>query len=61
MSPTWPRVCAAKRRAGQVLVDRKIMARLNGMVAATELGPLSLKGFTHAVPAFALLVNGDLS
>ena len=54
------RLCG-EAAGGQVLVDRKIMARLNGMVAATELGPLTLKGLTHAVPAFALLVNGDLS
>jgi adenylate cyclase len=47
------RLCA-EAIGGQVLVDRKIMARVEGLFAATEIGPLALKGLTHPVPAFAL-------
>ena len=39
---------------GQVLVDRKTMARVEVLVDATPLGPLTLKGFTQPVPAFTL-------
>ncbi|MBI2799861.1 MAG: response regulator [Gammaproteobacteria bacterium] len=45
------RLCA-EATAGQVLVDRKIIARLDGEVEATSIGPLSLKGFSQPVPAF---------
>ncbi len=47
------RLCA-EAAAGQVLVDRKIMARVDALVDATPVGPLTLKGFTNPVPAFAL-------
>jgi adenylate cyclase len=47
------RLCA-EATAGQVLVDRKIMARVEGLFEAVEIGPLLLKGLTHPVPAFAL-------
>ncbi len=40
---------------GQVLVDRKVMARVEGLFGAEEVGPLALKGLTHPVPAFALV------
>ena len=30
------------------------MARVEGLFAAAEIGPLALKGLTHPVPAFAL-------
>ena len=40
--------------SGQVLVDRKILADVEGSVQAAEVGPLALKGFSHPVPAFAV-------
>ena len=46
------RLCA-EATGGQVLVNRKIMARVEGLFGATEVGPRSLKGLTHPVPAFA--------
>ncbi len=47
------RLCA-EATGGQVLVDRKTMARVDALVDAAPVGPLTLKGFTHPVPAFAL-------
>ena len=47
------RLCS-EATGGQVLVDRKTMAKVDALVDATPLGPLTLKGFTHPVPAFAL-------
>ncbi len=47
------RLCS-EAGAGQILVDRKTMARVEALVQATELGPLTLKGFQQPVPAFAL-------
>ncbi len=47
------RLCA-EASSGQVLVDRKTMASVAAMVDATPLGPLTLKGLSHAVPAFAV-------
>ena len=47
------RLCA-EATGGQVLVDRKTMARVESLVDATALGPMTLKGFTHPVPAFVL-------
>ncbi len=47
------RLCA-EAAGGQVLADRKIMARVEGLFDTTEIGPLVLKGLTHPVPAFAL-------
>ena len=47
------RLCA-EAASGQVLVDRKIMAKVDELCEATPVGPLTLKGFTHPVPAFAV-------
>jgi adenylate cyclase len=47
------RLCA-EASGGQVLVDRKTMTKVEALVDAAPLGPLTLKGFTHPVPAFAL-------
>ena len=47
------RLCAEAKGA-QVLVDRKIMAKVEQLVDATPLGPLTLKGFAHPMPAFAV-------
>lgn len=47
------RLCA-EAAGGQVLVDRKTLAKVEALVDATPLGPQVLKGFTHPVPAFAL-------
>ena len=47
------RLCA-EAAAGQVLVDRKTMAKVEAMVDATALGPLALKGFLQPVPAFSV-------
>ena len=45
------RLCA-EAAGGQVLVDRKIMARLGEQAVAAAVGLLVLKGLTHPVPAF---------
>lgn len=47
------RLCA-EAAAGQILIDRRIMASVEAAVTATPVGPLTLKGLTHAVPAFAV-------
>lgn len=47
------RLCG-EARAGQVLVDRKTLARVDASVRATPLGPLTLKGFNQPVPAFVV-------
>jgi class 3 adenylate cyclase len=47
------RLCA-EAKAGQVLLDRKSMAALDGLFEFDPLGPLVLKGFSHPVPAFTL-------
>ncbi len=47
------RLCA-EAAAGQVLVDRKIMAKVEALVDAASIGRMALKGFTQPVPAFAL-------
>ena len=52
------RLCA-EATGGQVLVDRKTMASVAAMVEATPLGPLTLKGLSQPVPAFA--VTGRLA
>ena len=52
------RLCA-EATGGQVLVDRKTMASVAAMVEATPLGPLTLKGLSQPVPAFA--VTGSLA
>ena len=47
------RLCA-EAAAGQVLVDRKTMAKVEAIVDANALGPLALKGFLQPVPAFSV-------
>ena len=47
------RLCS-EAKGGQTLMDRKTMAKVEGMVDCVALGPLTLKGFTHPVPAFEL-------
>jgi class 3 adenylate cyclase len=47
------RLCA-EAKAGQVLLDRKTMAALDGLFDFDPVGPLTLKGFSQPVPAFAL-------
>ncbi len=47
------RLCA-EAAAGQVLLDRKTMARVEDLVLAEPLGPLTLKGFNQPVPAFSV-------
>ncbi len=39
---------------GQILIDRKTMAKLEGEVIATPCAPLSLKGFSEPVRAFSV-------
>ena len=45
------RLCA-EATAGQMLVDRKTMAKVETLVDAAPLGPLALKGFLQPVPTF---------
>ena len=45
------RLCA-EATAGQILVDRKIMAKVETLVEAAPMGPLALKGFVQPVPTF---------
>ncbi len=52
------RLCG-EARPGQVLVDRKTMATLEGAFEFEPVGPLSLKGFSQPVPAFALQNRGQ--
>ena len=52
------RLCS-EAGAGQILVDRKTMARVETLVQATPVGPLTLKGFHQPVPAFALTTLTD--
>ena len=47
------RLCS-EASAGQILVDLKTMARIEMSVDAKPVGPLSLKGFSHPVPAFSI-------
>ena len=47
------RLCA-EAAGGQILVDRKTMAKIEPLVDATPVGPLTLKGFSLPVPAFAV-------
>ena len=48
------RLCG-EAKGGQILVDRKIIAKLGERVVADALGPLALKGFMQPVPAFCVL------
>ena len=47
------RLCG-EAEGGQVLIERKIFATLDGPVEATPIGALELKGLSHLVPAFAV-------
>jgi len=47
------RLCA-EAKGGQILVDRKTMAALEGAFRFDDVGPLTLKGFEKPVPAFSL-------
>jgi class 3 adenylate cyclase len=47
------RLCA-EAKAGQVLLDRKTMAALDGAFECEPLGQLTLKGFSQPVAVFAL-------
>jgi class 3 adenylate cyclase len=47
------RLCG-EAKAGQILVDRKTQAALDGVFQFDPIGPLALKGFDKPVPAFAL-------
>jgi class 3 adenylate cyclase len=51
------RLCG-EAKAGQILADRKTMAVLDGVFDFEPLGALSLKGFSHLVPGFALKCPG---
>ncbi|MEP7297074.1 MAG: response regulator [Burkholderiales bacterium] len=48
------RLCS-EAAAGQVLVDRKIMAWVEAHVSAKPAGPFALKGLAQPVPAFEVL------
>jgi len=47
------RLCS-KASAGQLLVDLKTMDRVEGKVDSEPVGPLTLKGFSHPIPAFSI-------
>jgi class 3 adenylate cyclase len=47
------RLCS-EAKAGQVLLDRKSMAALEGAFQFEQIGPFTLKGFSQPVPAFLL-------
>ena len=47
------RLCG-EAKAGEILVDRKTVARLDGAIAAEDAGELQLKGFAKPVPASRL-------
>ena len=47
------RLCA-EAAGGQVLVDRKTLARVEQVVEASPVAPLTLKGLAQPVPAFAI-------
>ena len=48
------RLCS-EAGAGVVLVDRKIMAAVDGLVDAEAAGPFQLKGIAQPVPAFSVV------
>ena len=52
------RLCG-EAKAGQVLLDRKTMAALDGGFECEPAGPFELKGFSKPVPAFALKNRGQ--
>ena len=48
------RLCS-EAAGGQIIVDRKVMAKVGELVQSEAMGPLTLKGFVHPVPAFRVL------
>jgi adenylate cyclase len=52
------RLCG-EAKAGQILLDCKTMAALDGVFDLDPVGPLALKGFSHPVPAFVLRDRGE--
>jgi class 3 adenylate cyclase/CheY-like chemotaxis protein len=52
------RLCG-EARPGQILVSQRVLGAVEDLVEAEELGGLTLKGFSKAVPAFNVLrLNG---
>lgn len=52
------RLCAAAE-PGQILLSADTFARVNGLVAAIEMPPLAVKGFTDPVTVYAMTVPGS--
>ena len=48
------RLCS-EAAGGQIIVDRKVIAKVGELVQSEAMGPLTLKGFVHPVPAFRVL------
>ena len=48
------RLCS-EAAGGQIIVDRKVIAKVGELVQSEAMGPLTLKGFVHPVPAFRIL------
>ena len=42
-------------RPGEILVTQRVLARLEGLVEAAALEPMTLKGFSRPVPAYNIL------
>lgn len=54
------RLCG-EAQAGEILLERKTLARLEGVATTEAAGELTLKGFSKIVPAFRLLgVNTEI-
>ena len=56
-----PPILGDRRRVEQILADRKTMAVLDGIFHFEPVGELTLKGFSHPVPGFALKDRGRSS
>ncbi|MSR14241.1 MAG: adenylate/guanylate cyclase domain-containing response regulator [Gammaproteobacteria bacterium] len=52
------RLCG-EATSGQVLIDRKTLANIEGAFDTADVGPLTLKGFTHPVPTFSVFTVGE--
>lgn len=48
------RLCA-EAKGGQILTDRRTLARIDDVVVAEEVGAFNLKGFARAVSVFSVL------
>ncbi|HSE94246.1 MAG TPA: response regulator [Methylomirabilota bacterium] len=48
------RLCG-EASSGQILVSRKVLASVEGLVEAESVGELALKGFVRPVPAYSLV------